>query len=77
VWQLSGAYWLTSLRISCHWTNNLINKCSTPGGALLSTAQLKWHGACHFICYCSKECQKQDWKTCHKSMCNAYVARTS
>ena len=33
------------------------------------TSELKKCGVCKVAKYCSKLCQRKDWKTCHKMMC--------
>ena len=48
-------------------------QCVTPGGAMLSTSQLNGCSACHSVFYCSKTCQKRDWKR-HKPFCKKFVA---
>ncbi|KAG8170058.1 hypothetical protein KVR01_000803 [Diaporthe batatas] len=52
-------------------------KCVTPGGALLSRAQLKACGACRSVFYCSTACQKRDWKERHKPLCKKHQAASS
>ncbi|KAK3392747.1 hypothetical protein B0H63DRAFT_504807 [Podospora didyma] len=48
--------------------------CSTPGGALLHTRDLKGCSACKSVFYCSPACQKKDWVKRHKPLCKAYIA---
>ncbi|KAF1848293.1 uncharacterized protein K460DRAFT_393400 [Cucurbitaria berberidis CBS 394.84] len=41
---------------------------------LFALSDLKACGACKSVYYCSKHCQKQDWKARHKPLCQAYMA---
>lgn len=45
---------------------------------MLTLQKLKACGACRSVFYCSAACQKKDWKSRHKPLCNKYTAsRTS
>ncbi|KAG6360151.1 hypothetical protein INS49_011207 [Diaporthe citri] len=48
--------------------------CVSPGGAMLSRAQLKACGACRSVFYCSPVCQKRDWTRRHKPLCKKYMS---
>ena len=43
----------------------MVDKCRKNG---CSNAGTKYCGACGLACYCTVECQKEDWRV-HKAMC--------
>ncbi|KAI2611967.1 hypothetical protein GGR54DRAFT_651203 [Hypoxylon sp. NC1633] len=48
-------------------------KC--PTNKMYALSGLQACGACKSVFYCTKECQKQDWVTRHKPLCQAHCAR--
>jgi hypothetical protein len=51
--------------------------CSRCGIPETSTVELKQCTRCRIEKYCSKLCQKNHWKNCHKYVCNSVVALMS
>lgn len=47
----------------------VIASCHLCGKEESDELKLLRCGGCRSVCYCSKECQKKDWKTQHKAVC--------
>jgi len=45
--------------------------CPRTKYSTLPADQFQWCSQCHCVLYCSKECQKIDWKRRHKHSCKA------
>ena len=44
------------------------NECTLPGRKA-ERSEMFYCGRCRFVCYCSTECQKMDWRARHKKEC--------
>lgn len=49
--------------------NRRKQRCAACGAAEAETVKLKKCSQCQRVAYCSKECQVQDWKAGHKTVC--------
>ncbi|KAI0895974.1 hypothetical protein F4806DRAFT_496876 [Annulohypoxylon nitens] len=54
--------------------NIMCGNYDCPTHAVLPLAKLSACSACKSVFYCSKTCQKNDWTTRHKTLCQAYMA---
>ena len=56
---------------------NSNTSCAACGKAPDSANLLKRCGGCKCVLYCSPECQKQDWRERHKSVCSKAASRVA
>ncbi|KAI1091541.1 hypothetical protein F5B19DRAFT_458082 [Rostrohypoxylon terebratum] len=54
--------------------NIMCGNYDCPTHAVLPLAKLSACGACKSVFYCSKSCQKMDWTSRHRPLCQAHTA---
>jgi hypothetical protein len=56
-------------------TASIVSQCDSCGTVILGNSKMLTCGGCKGYHYCNRECQKKDWKLCHKHMCTKDIIR--